>query len=73
MLTVENGDAMRGISFRLDSPPRHFYNAFTATTAKLGPVAQLGERCVRNAEVEGSTPFRSTCLARVVPRRLNSG
>jgi hypothetical protein len=26
-----------------------------------GAVAQLGERCVRNAEVEGSTPFRSTC------------
>ena len=26
----------------------------------LGAVAQLGERCVRNAEVEGSTPFRST-------------
>src|SRR5687768_14477974 len=25
-----------------------------------GAVAQLGERCVRNAEVEGSTPFRST-------------
>ena len=25
----------------------------------LGAVAQLGERCVRNAEVEGSTPFRS--------------
>ena len=27
---------------------------------QLGAVAQLGERCVRNAEVEGSTPFRST-------------
>src|SRR5262245_47657683 len=27
----------------------------------IGAVAQLGERCVRNAEVEGSTPFRSTC------------
>jgi integrase len=27
-----------------------------------GAVAQLGERCVRNAEVEGSTPFRSTCF-----------
>src|SRR5437870_2683741 len=30
-------------------------------TASSGAVAQLGERCVRNAEVEGSTPFRSTC------------
>ncbi len=26
-----------------------------------GAVAQLGERSVRNAEVEGSIPFRSTC------------
>ena len=25
-----------------------------------GPVAQLGECCVRNAEVEGSNPFGST-------------
>jgi hypothetical protein len=28
-----------------------------------GAVAQLGERRVRNAEVEGSIPFRSTTLA----------
>ena len=27
---------------------------------KYGPVAQLGERCVRNAEVMGSYPTRST-------------
>ena len=26
----------------------------------LGPVAQLGERRVRNAEAEGSNPFGST-------------
>ena len=26
----------------------------------IGAVAQLGERRVRNAEVEGSIPFRST-------------
>ena len=26
----------------------------------FGLVAQLGERCVRNAEVEGSIPFKST-------------
>ena len=26
----------------------------------VGAVAQLGERSVRNAEAEGSTPFRST-------------
>ena len=29
-------------------------------SASIGAVAQLGERCVRNAEVEGSSPFRST-------------
>ncbi len=28
-------------------------------TFDQGLVAQLGERCVRNAEVEGSNPFRS--------------
>jgi hypothetical protein len=28
----------------------------------IGAVAQLGERRVRNAEVEGSSPFRSTSL-----------
>jgi hypothetical protein len=34
-----------------------------------GAVAQLGERCVRNAEVEGSIPFRSIYL-RVFTRGL---
>jgi hypothetical protein len=29
-------------------------------TPPAGAVAQLGERSVRNAEVEGSIPFRST-------------
>ena len=29
-------------------------------TSRIGAVAQLGERCVRNAEVGGSTPLRST-------------
>jgi hypothetical protein len=28
--------------------------------SKIGAVAQLGERCVRNAEVEGSIPFGSS-------------
>ena len=28
-----------------------------------GPVAQLGERCVRIAEVEGSIPFGSTMIS----------
>jgi hypothetical protein len=30
------------------------------TSTKFGAVAQLGERCVRNAEVRGSTPLGST-------------
>ena len=30
-----------------------------------GAVAQLGERRVRNAKVEGSIPFRSTTLQRL--------
>ena len=34
----------------------------------FGAVAQLGERCVRNAEVEGSTPFRSILEIIVVSR-----
>jgi hypothetical protein len=41
-----------------------------------GAVAQLGERCVRNAEVEGSTPFRSTSFrfqSRSLRRASRSG
>ena len=33
---------------------------FGRAEAQNGVVAQLGERSVRNAEVEGSTPFNST-------------
>jgi hypothetical protein len=40
----------------MESRRRVFY-LFSETS---GAVAQLGERSVRNAEVEGSTPFRST-------------
>ena len=39
--------------------PRH-PPAAALESGILGAVAQLGERCVRNAEVEGSTPFHST-------------
>ncbi len=35
--------------------------------ALRGAVAQLGERRVRNAKVEGSIPFRSTTFLRYVP------
>ena len=37
--------------------------AYSENIEQRGAVAQLGERCVRNAEVEGSTPFRSIRLA----------
>ena len=38
---------------------------FSMPTGKInvtGAIAQLGERCVRNAEVGGSTPLRSIFL-----------
>ena len=38
------------------SPPA----GFPRGPSNFGAVAQLGERCVRNAEVGGSTPLRST-------------
>ena len=37
-------------------------SCFAQSGAPNGPVAQLGERCVRIAETEGSNPFRSTNL-----------
>ena len=36
---------------------------------EIGVVAQLGERCVRNAEVEGSTPFGSIGQRRIESRQ----
>ena len=35
---------------------------FSPKIDRFGAVAQLGERSVRNAKVEGSNPFRSTHL-----------
>ena len=35
---------------------------FRGADVWFGAVAQLGERSVRNAKVEGSNPFRSTHL-----------
>lgn len=43
------------LSFRPSSAPPD-----GARFIKFGLVAQLGERCVRNAEVMGSNPTRST-------------
>ena len=37
---------------------------------KFGDIAQLGERCVRNAEVTGSNPAISTMKARMISEEL---
>ena len=39
---------------------RRASTACGSRTPTDGPLAQLGERCVRNAEVVGSNPMRST-------------
>jgi hypothetical protein len=44
-----------------DEPKLSFSSGFDHLKPSIfGAVAQLGERRVRNAKVEGSTPFRST-------------
>ena len=48
----------------------HFSGGLLKSKLTLGAVAQLGERCVRNAEVEGSTPFRSTFSNLAVGKRF---
>ena len=59
-------------------PPSFFGAGDTAVNQKFkalcitnqyGLVAQPGERCVRNAEVEGSIPFRSTSSVMLRPLR----
>ena len=50
----------RLISPLLQAPGYRFFPTPAIVEIPFGAVAQLGERCVRNAEVEGSTPFRST-------------
>ena len=40
---------------------------------QAGAVAQLGERCVRNAEVGSSTLLRSTLRRKDLRRRVNDG
>ena len=50
------------LRIRYASRPRALRHPAEATPASstTGAVAQLGERRVRNAKVEGSIPFRST-------------
>ncbi len=40
---------------------------------RTGVVAQLGERSVRNAEVEGSNPFNSTATCRIKSTFYDAG
>ena len=42
--------------------------SFPCGTTEYGLVAQLGERCVRIAEVEGSIPFESTILRKITAK-----
>src|SRR5690606_7313225 len=53
----------------------HPYNArlpAPAGAGQRGAVAQLGERRVRNAKVEGSIPFRSTTIENGKARRCRA-
>ena len=52
-----------GRCFTMPACGQSCWPAVYTNSTKHGAVAQLGERCVRNAEVEGSIPFRSTNLA----------
>ena len=59
--------AIKKIAEKNEIPPLQifffWYNVFVAvlwSEIEYGLVAQLGERRVRNAEVEGSIPFEST-------------
>ena len=53
--------------------PRAAAREFDRIPADFGEVAQLGERRVRNAEVEGSIPFFSTKSKRRPAGRLFHG
>ena len=46
---------------------RAFRTRPSGGVSKCGAVAQLGERRVRNAKVEGSIPFRSTNFQGLTP------
>src|SRR5690349_5889033 len=62
---AEGGDFVAlagGISFLSAAPVDTRIPAATVPLPIPGAVAQLGERCVRNAEVRGSIPLGSTRL-----------
>ena len=50
---------MTGVRYRLDAKEFRLLGIATASTQD-GDIAQLGERCLRKAEAEGSNPFIST-------------
>ena len=52
----------RGHAFHLSLRRGIFDVTLMKNDSPAGAVAQLGERSVRNAEVEGSIPFRSINL-----------
>ena len=56
------GSFAPGFLLRAEYSPGH--GSVIESVARFGPIAQLGERRVRNAEVEGSIPFRSTISKR---------
>ena len=61
-------DPIASMPFPLIRGRRSIIANYDARIARLvGAVAQLGERRVRNAKVEGSIPFRSTILPPASP------
>ena len=45
--------------------PKAIFTVSHCEVGRFGLVAQLGERCVRIAEVEGSIPFESTNFRKI--------
>lgn len=53
---------MVSIEWKESAPPLTFKFFKVKSHVTFGAIAQLGERYVRNVEVEGSTPFCSTSI-----------
>lgn len=56
---LENSGFKDCYVFKVQTPKREALSCWILRFIR-GLVAQLGERCVRNAEAEGSIPFEST-------------
>ena len=73
MFACVSDEACEGVMYSVSSkngPP--WYHG-PASTAKIGAVAQLGERCVRNAEVGSSILLRSTNYTQQTTNRAMRG